>query len=194
MEKTFKVAGVSTLNGAVTVRYANDLTRIKVLEKNGHTNVHLVDLPNEMTKEAAVAFLRIHPEFQDADMQAAFTATETTKAEKAEPKGKAPKEPKVKAPKVSVAALATATDETPAPAAPDGTEPVVAPAVNPAVAAIKAKNRETMRKTFAKLNAQQREERAAADALKKEEMQLEVDNYMKDVTADSVPAFMRNEI
>ena len=42
--KTFKVAGVSLLNGKYKVRYANNKSRAKVLEKNGHTNVELVEL------------------------------------------------------------------------------------------------------------------------------------------------------
>jgi hypothetical protein len=48
--KTFAVAGVSTLDGKTKVRFANDTMRIKILAKNGHTNVELVDLPREMTK------------------------------------------------------------------------------------------------------------------------------------------------
>jgi hypothetical protein len=49
-EKKFAVAGVSTLNGKTKVRFANDTMRIKILGKNGHTDVNLVDLPREMTK------------------------------------------------------------------------------------------------------------------------------------------------
>jgi len=49
-EKKFAVAGVSTLEGKTKVRFANDTMRIKILAKNGHTDVNLVDLPREMTK------------------------------------------------------------------------------------------------------------------------------------------------
>ena len=49
-EKKFAVAGVSTLGGKTKVRFANDTMRIKILGKNGHTDVNLVDLPREMTK------------------------------------------------------------------------------------------------------------------------------------------------
>ena len=49
-EKKFAVAGVSTLDGKTKVRFANDTMRIKILAKNGHTDVNLVDLPREMTK------------------------------------------------------------------------------------------------------------------------------------------------
>ncbi len=57
--KTFKVIGVSTLNGKTKVRFANDLaTRIKSLVKNGHTNVELFELPEAMTKEAGIAYAK----------------------------------------------------------------------------------------------------------------------------------------
>lgn len=49
-EKTFAVTGVSTLDGKTKIRFANDAARIKILIKNGHTDVELVDLPREMTK------------------------------------------------------------------------------------------------------------------------------------------------
>lgn len=58
MEKTFTVAGTSNLNGAVKFRFANDLkSRTAVLTRNGHTDIHLVELPEAMTKERAIAFL-----------------------------------------------------------------------------------------------------------------------------------------
>ena len=49
-DKKFAVAGVSTLNGKTKVRFANDVMRIKILAKNGHKDVDLINLPNEMTK------------------------------------------------------------------------------------------------------------------------------------------------
>ena len=48
--KKFAVAGVSTLAGKTKIRFANDTMRIKILAKNGHTDVELVELPHEMTK------------------------------------------------------------------------------------------------------------------------------------------------
>lgn len=48
--KTFSVAGVSTLAGKTKIRFANDVMRIKILAKNGHTDVELIDLPHAMTK------------------------------------------------------------------------------------------------------------------------------------------------
>jgi len=56
-EKTFSVAGVSTLSGKTKIRFANDSMRIKILAKNGHTDVELVDLPREMTKGEIAQYL-----------------------------------------------------------------------------------------------------------------------------------------
>ena len=55
--KTFAVAGVSTLNGKTKLRFANDVMRIKILSKNGHTDVELVDLPHPMTKGEIAQYL-----------------------------------------------------------------------------------------------------------------------------------------
>lgn len=49
-DKKFAVAGVSTLAGKTKIRFANDTMRIKILAKNGHSNIDLVELPREMTK------------------------------------------------------------------------------------------------------------------------------------------------
>lgn len=48
--KTFKYVGISTLNGVRKLRYANDNMRIKVLERNGHKDVELIELPKALTK------------------------------------------------------------------------------------------------------------------------------------------------
>lgn len=57
-DKRFSVAGVSTLEGKTKLRFANDVMRIKILAKNGHTDVELIELPNEMTKAEIVQHLR----------------------------------------------------------------------------------------------------------------------------------------
>jgi len=56
-DKKFAVAGVSTLDGKTKIRFANDTMRIKILSKNGHTDVDLIPLPNEMTKAEIAQFL-----------------------------------------------------------------------------------------------------------------------------------------
>jgi hypothetical protein len=56
--KKFAVAGVSTLAGKTKIRFANDVMRIKILAKNGHTNVELIELPHEMTKGEIAAHMK----------------------------------------------------------------------------------------------------------------------------------------
>lgn len=56
-DKTFAVAGVSKLNGKFRARFAKDLMRVKVLDKAGHTDINLVELPEPMTKPAAATYL-----------------------------------------------------------------------------------------------------------------------------------------
>ena len=56
-DKRYTVAGVSTLNGDTKVRFANDVMRIKVLAKNGHTDIQLVELPEAMLKTEAAKFM-----------------------------------------------------------------------------------------------------------------------------------------
>ena len=58
MEKLFTVAGTSRRNGTVKFRFSNDLKgRLPMLERTGHTEINLIELPTAMTKEAAVAYL-----------------------------------------------------------------------------------------------------------------------------------------
>jgi len=70
--KTFCVAGVSTLNGKTKLRFANDIMRIKILDKRGHTDVNLINLPYEMTKGeiaiylASIGFMHDNQAVQDA--------------------------------------------------------------------------------------------------------------------------------
>jgi len=70
-DKVYNVCGVSTLNGDTKVRFANDTMRIKVLAKNGHTDIFLVELPENMSKVDAAKFIATLPEFAGADAQAA---------------------------------------------------------------------------------------------------------------------------
>lgn len=95
MSKTFKVAGVSTQNGVTKVRFANDMLRVKVLEKNGHKGIDLIEFVSPLTKEQAVAKL-IEMDFAKGDkvIQAALDSalekrTEKPAKAKAAPKAKA---------------------------------------------------------------------------------------------------------
>ena len=62
--KTFAVAGVSTHKDGTKIRFANDAARVKILIKNGHTDIELVDLPKEMTK-AEIAQHLFETDFAD---------------------------------------------------------------------------------------------------------------------------------
>ena len=67
MTQLFTVAGTSSLPaGGTKVRYANDIMRVKVLDKGGHTDIDLIELPNAMTKEEVVAYL-IKIDFANGD-------------------------------------------------------------------------------------------------------------------------------
>jgi hypothetical protein len=59
MTKLFTIAGTSTLNGANTFRFATGKLNVRTakLKRHGHMDVSLQELPEPMTKEAAVAFL-----------------------------------------------------------------------------------------------------------------------------------------
>lgn len=55
---TFTVAGVSIHKGTVKVRFCSDLVlRVKNLQKQGDTDIQLVELPNPMSKIDACQFL-----------------------------------------------------------------------------------------------------------------------------------------
>lgn len=88
-EKLFTVCGTSTANGTRKVRFANDTARVKVLAKNGHTDITLIELPAAMTKTDAVAFIKTLPEFASEADQLAIGEHESSVAEKPASKRKA---------------------------------------------------------------------------------------------------------
>ena len=94
--QTFAFAGVSTLAGETKVRFANDQLRVKVLAKNGHKDIDLVELKNPMTKEDAIAFL-ISIDFDNGNETVKNALIEATMKRAVAPA----KEPKVKAVKVA---------------------------------------------------------------------------------------------
>lgn len=105
-DKTFKVAGISKLNGDYKVRFANDLMRIKVLAKHGHEDIRLAELDEAVTKLEAATQLLVLEDFADAAAQAVITeyiADNTPKA----PKAKAPAKTVAKATKAAPKAKAT---------------------------------------------------------------------------------------
>ena len=71
--KTYEVAGTSTQNGVTKVRFANDYVgRFKILLKNGHDNIELIELGDKMSKENICQVLMNHPKFQSEDQQSAI--------------------------------------------------------------------------------------------------------------------------
>jgi hypothetical protein len=78
-DKTFTFGGVSDLNGIYKLRVANDAGRVKVLLKNGHKDIRLIQLPDAFTKTQAVNFLKEHEDFQDIMAQGAFADFESVK-------------------------------------------------------------------------------------------------------------------
>lgn len=92
MSKSFTHAGVSRLNGEFKVRFASDSTRVKVLMKNGHRDIDLIELIHPMTKEEAVAYL-ISIDFDNGntEVRAALEDAQTKRA---------PKEPKKAKPSI----------------------------------------------------------------------------------------------
>lgn len=99
--KLFTVAGVSTYKGESKIRFATDVMRIKVLAKNGHEDINLVELPSEMTKPDAAKFLRGLDEFQGVAAQSAIADyldkhDAESKPAKAAVKAKAPVKAKAK--------------------------------------------------------------------------------------------------
>ena len=111
---TFSHAGVSRLDGKFKVRFCNDALRQKVLIKNGHTDIDIVELKHAMTKEEAVAYL-LSIDFDNGNtaVRAALEAeqgkrTETPKAAKA-PKAAKPKKSTPSLDAIAARAKATKT-------------------------------------------------------------------------------------
>lgn len=65
-DKTYTVAGISTLNGKTKVRFANDVVaRTKQLIAAGHEDVNLVELPEALSKADAALYLKDHIDFSE---------------------------------------------------------------------------------------------------------------------------------
>ena len=75
-DKTFKIAGVSKLKGSYKVRFANDMTRVKVLAKTGHSEIELIELPTEMSKPELVTYLKTTSLYKRDEFAAAIDAAD----------------------------------------------------------------------------------------------------------------------
>ena len=111
----FSHAGVSRLNGEFKVRFANDALRVKVLAKNGHKDIDMIELKEPMSKEDAIAYL-IAIDFAtrdgvtNAEVEMALQEAVDKRAVKP---AKAPKAAKAKPTMESIKAKVTATKATP---------------------------------------------------------------------------------
>jgi hypothetical protein len=99
MSKSFTHAGVSRLNGEFKVRFCNDALRVKVLAKNGHTDIDIIQLREAMSKEDTIAYLMAidfatRDGVTNKEVQAALEAEVDKRSEKP---AKAVKAPKAKA-------------------------------------------------------------------------------------------------
>ena len=67
--KLYTVAGVSKVKNQYKVRFANDIMRVKILQKRGNTDIDLFELPEPMSKPNIVKYLKTthlmdNPEYQ----------------------------------------------------------------------------------------------------------------------------------
>ena len=108
-DKLFTVAGTSSLDGEMKVRFANDVMRVKVLGKHGHTDITWIELDEALDKLSAAKLLKTLDEFQGPNEQAAIDEYLERNTPK-EPKVKAEKAPKVVKAKVAKA-VAVVADE-----------------------------------------------------------------------------------
>lgn len=97
-DKTFMVGGVSKTKGQYKVRFANDMTRVKILAKTD-TDINLVDLPRAMTKPELVAHLRTTDLYKNPEFAAAIDAADAkyNAASTVKVKGTAPSMDAIKA-------------------------------------------------------------------------------------------------
>jgi len=109
---TFTHAGVSKLDGEFKVRFCNDQMRVKVLAKNGHKDIDIIELKNPMTKVEIVEYLLSidfdngNKEVRSALEQALDKRSVTVAADKSPAKKEAKKPKKAPAPKKAVAVKA----------------------------------------------------------------------------------------
>ena len=74
-DKTFNVGGVSKTKGQYKVRFAGDMTRVKILAKTD-TDINLVELPRAMTKAELVTHLKTTDLYKNPEFAAAIDAAD----------------------------------------------------------------------------------------------------------------------
>jgi len=75
MTKLFKVGGVSKCKSGHKVRFANDMTRVKILAKTD-SDINLLELPEAMDKPSLVTYLKSTELYQNAEYKAAIDAAD----------------------------------------------------------------------------------------------------------------------
>lgn len=69
-EKTYSVVGTTVQpDGKMKIRWTNNVMRVKILMREGHTDIRLANLGKEMTKYDAVKAMQSLDEFQLAEYQ-----------------------------------------------------------------------------------------------------------------------------
>ena len=68
----FKVTGVSRCKDVFKVRFANDMSRVKILVKTGHDNIELIEMPTATDKAGCVAFLKTTELYNRAEFKEAI--------------------------------------------------------------------------------------------------------------------------
>lgn len=74
-DKVFKVGGVSKSKSGYKVRFANDMTRVKILAKTD-SDINLIDLPQAMTKSELVQHLKTTDLYAKAEFKEAIDAAD----------------------------------------------------------------------------------------------------------------------
>jgi hypothetical protein len=72
-DKTYTVCGLTKFNGEYKIRWAHDIMRIKILNREGHQDIRLADLGGAFDKYTCVQMIANHADFSDAAAQACIT-------------------------------------------------------------------------------------------------------------------------
>lgn len=75
-DKTFNVGGISKSKSGYKVRFAGDMTRVKILAKTD-SDINLVELPTAMTKPELVTFLKTSELYLKAEYREAIDAADS---------------------------------------------------------------------------------------------------------------------
>ena len=115
-DKLFTHAGYSFHNGSYKARFANDALRVKVLEKDGHTDIQMTPLIQPSTKQEAVeALLKADFAGDNAQAKAALEAEldKRSDAPKAVKATKAKAAPKAKSKNITLDSIMAKSIKTP---------------------------------------------------------------------------------